>query len=510
MRSLKKILLLFSAVCCSFLLNSAAHAGWVKTNCPIGTVYTLLAHGTYLFAGADSTNGVLLSTDNGNHWNTANNGLTAGALYGSLYVQSLALLGNDIFVDTQDGIFFTSDSGAQWVGTNYFNKDIPVWSFAVLGNYFYAGTYYGILRSSDNGNNWTWIDSGLTNTVVTSLAVSGMNIFAGTEGGIFISTDSGASWSAMNNNLMNDTILLAFSGNTLYAATYGGVYTSTDNGAHFSAAGLSNEIIDQFAFTGANLFAAGYGSGVFLSTDNGMNWDTVNTGLRTYSVIPLAICDGYLFAGTNDGVWRRPLAEMIPEELYPSSFQFDTILIGGCRTDTLLFTNITNTPDTLQDMYIFGKYAKDYSVAEITLKILPPGKSENIILTFCPTVQDSENSTAGLVIGTGDTVDIPIYGVGKQSDAVLESAPETYNVIQSYPNPFGASTTITYSLPQESPVTLSVFNSLGEQVATLVNGEQSAGIHSVDFSGGELPNGVYYYRLTAGKISQSMNLVLVR
>ncbi len=507
---MKKILLLFSAVCCSFLFNSAAHADWVKTNCPMSEPFSLLADGTYLFVGTPYDNsGVLLTTDNGNHWNAVNSGLSDDALY----VYSLAIVGKEIFAGTDIGAFVTSDSGAQWVQTNNYLLNIPTYSFGVLGNYLYAGTYYGIFRSSDNGNNWLTIDSGLTNTIVVSLAVFGMNIFAGTTSGMFLSTDSGASWTAMNNILANDTInAFAVSGANLFAATYEGVYISTDNGAHFSAAGLSNEIIDRFAFTGTNLFASSIssgGGGVFLSTDNGVNWDTVNTGL-TADWVTLAISNGYLFAGTNDGVWKRPLAEMIPEELYPSSFQFDTILIGGCRTDTLIFTNITNTPDTLQDMYIFGKYAKDYSVAEITLKILPPGKSENIILTFCPTVQDSENSTAGLVIGTGDTVDIPIYGAGKQPNTVIEPIPATSNIIQSYPNPFGASTTITYSLPQESPVVLSIFNSLGEQVATIVNGEQSAGIHRVDFSGGELPNGVYYYRLSAGKISQSRNLVLVR
>jgi hypothetical protein len=81
---------------------------------------------------------------------------------------------------------------------------------------------------------------------------------------------------------------------------------------------------------------------------------------------------------------------------------------------------------------------------------------------------------------------------------------------QNYPNPFNPSTTIRYGLPVRSHVTLTVFNTLGQQVATLVNGEIEAGFHEAVFDASGLASGVYLYRLQAGDFVQIRRLVLVR
>jgi len=60
------------------------------------------------------------------------------------------------------------------------------------------------------------------------------------------------------------------------------------------------------------------------------------------------------------------------------------------------------------------------------------------------------------------------------------------------------------------PVTLSVYNTLGQQVTTLVNGEIDPGYHTVQFDGSNLASGVYYYRLTAGAFHETKRLLLVR
>jgi hypothetical protein len=88
--------------------------------------------------------------------------------------------------------------------------------------------------------------------------------------------------------------------------------------------------------------------------------------------------------------------------------------------------------------------------------------------------------------------------------------PSAAVLMQNYPNPFNPSTTIRYALPNRSHVTLTVYNTLGQHVAELVNGEIEAGNHEVRFNGSILPSGVYVYRLRAGDFVQTRKLLLVR
>ena len=69
---------------------------------------------------------------------------------------------------------------------------------------------------------------------------------------------------------------------------------------------------------------------------------------------------------------------------------------------------------------------------------------------------------------------------------------------QNYPNPFGISTMIRYELPKSSHVNLSVFDLNGRVVKVLVNGNRSAGVHTIRLDGGGLAKGVYYYRMRVG------------
>jgi hypothetical protein len=78
------------------------------------------------------------------------------------------------------------------------------------------------------------------------------------------------------------------------------------------------------------------------------------------------------------------------------------------------------------------------------------------------------------------------------------------------PNPFNPFTTIRYGLPQMSAVLLTVFNTLGQEVAVLVQGNEEEGYHEVRFDGSNLASGVYYYRIQSGDFVQTRKLLLLR
>lgn len=91
-----------------------------------------------------------------------------------------------------------------------------------------------------------------------------------------------------------------------------------------------------------------------------------------------------------------------------------------------------------------------------------------------------------------------------------EFAPTAYRLEQNYPNPFNPSTRIVYSLPAASDVSLNVYNTLGQKVATLVNGYKTAGSYEVDFVADRLSSGVYYYTLEAGQFKATKKMAVVK
>jgi hypothetical protein len=83
---------------------------------------------------------------------------------------------------------------------------------------------------------------------------------------------------------------------------------------------------------------------------------------------------------------------------------------------------------------------------------------------------------------------------------------------QNYPSPFNPITTIEFSIPDDSPTTLKVYNMLGQEVATLVDGQSlSSGlVHRVTFNGSQQSSGTYYYVLKSGKFSAVKKMILLK
>lgn len=97
-------------------------------------------------------------------------------------------------------------------------------------------------------------------------------------------------------------------------------------------------------------------------------------------------------------------------------------------------------------------------------------------------------------------------GVGNRDGGSVSS----FSLNQNYPNPFNPSTVISYQVPTNTRVNIVVFDLLGREVKSLVNGQQSAGFHTVTFDASALPSGVYLYRLEAGSYSATRKMLLLK
>jgi len=92
----------------------------------------------------------------------------------------------------------------------------------------------------------------------------------------------------------------------------------------------------------------------------------------------------------------------------------------------------------------------------------------------------------------------------------LAESPVGYALEQNYPNPFNPTTTIRYTLAQRSVMSLEVYNSAGQRVAVLDEGERPAGTHAVQFDGARLASGAYFYRLETRAFRETKKALLVR
>jgi aminopeptidase N len=189
----------------------------------------------------------------------------------------------------------------------------------------------------------------------------------------------------------------------------------------------------------------------------------------------------------------------------------------SCDT-TFMVRNIGGAEDSIDVSLDYGNVMPDSAIAvSPVLLALRPGDSAAVTFTIRPPLLLPQYYSASVLVqsrfGSGPTLlSKPMLWQIVPGTDVLQSDefPRVFALAQNYPNPFNPSTTIRYGLPQRAEVTLTVFNTLGQQVAQLVNGEVDAGYHEVKFDGNGLSNGVYLYRMQAGAYVETKKLVLVR
>lgn len=119
--------------------------------------------------------------------------------------------------------------------------------------------------------------------------------------------------------------------------------------------------------------------------------------------------------------------------------------------------------------------------------------------------------SGGITTGPALTNQTWVYTETIQGISIEEGdIPEKYSLLQNFPNPFNPSTTINFSIPEESFVSLQIFNSLGEEVKTLVAKDFYAGNYKYDWNATELTSGIYFYRIQAGSFVEIKKMLLLK
>ncbi len=503
-----------------------------------------------LYAGS-TQNGIFFSTDDGESWIARNSGL------GSLEIASIKISpGGDIYAATQDmGIYHSMDQGATWTAINGDLPDLNVRSIAIgtnsdlyigteaggifksadegmtwvaknrnitvpylksglaINNSFFLSTFgSGVFHSPDGQSGWTYRNHGLTNLTVSDITSNGLGtLFAGTYSGVFRSDDNGENWLPSNSGIENESVaqVKATSSGRIYARTatqtFGSLFYSDDDGDNWSQIPLGNNniFIESMAVTSegnlllsaSNFFVEGL---VFISTDGGVTWsDTALTSFSTGSFIAVdnndriyVVFDGDEFFYSDDAgiTWHTISASGLPggSEVIRLAFDSNNHIYAGAQSNGVYYsTDGGSTWSAKND----GLPAANGGYPAMQFLYVDPEDA-----VFAGTYYD------GLFIGNRSATSI----------SVSQKTPDRFFLQQNYPNPFNPSTTISFTIPAAQKVNLNIYNVLGEQVATVINGRLNAGTHTIHWNAGNLPSGIYYYTLKSGSFSQAKAMVLLK
>ena len=130
---------------------------------------------------------------------------------------------------------------------------------------------------------------------------------------------------------------------------------------------------------------------------------------------------------------------------------------------------------------------------------------------FLSPANDQNGEAFGLYAALVDGTVIALPAEGTTSvDVIGSTIPDKFELEQNYPNPFNPSTQISFSIAEAQFASLKVFNAIGQEVATLVNGEVKPGVYNVSFNAAGLPSGTYFYRLVTNSFVGTKKMMLVK
>lgn len=387
-----------------------------------------------------------------------------------------------------------SNGSGTWEQTCSFSAGEIVYSLAYgSNNTIYAGTWGGkIYKSTDNGTSWTRINNSMNVGFIWALNISNGTIFAATEQGVY--KYNGSTWT-LTGLTGKDTHALTSYGGTLYAGTWGfGVFKSTDNGTTWTEInnGLGYILSIQALTVTQNgeVFTGSFGSGVFKYNSATNTWTKQSC---SYSFVwALASSSTALYAGMyGDGAYRSLDGGATFTKLNLNAQFIYNITVAGSKVFVSSFAN---------GVYVSEDNGETWS----SLGMGGYGVSS---IMFNP-------NTSEVLAGTKEGKIFVMSSINGGSDGLTATEengiPTEFELSQNYPNPFNPSTTIRFALPQSGNFTLKVYNMLGQEIATLIDGSMNAGMHNVSFNANGLASGLYIYRLAGDNVNITKKMILMK
>jgi photosystem II stability/assembly factor-like uncharacterized protein len=450
-------------------------------------------------------------------------------------------------VGSQGVILKTTDGGLLWSGQDS-NTELPLHSIHFVDNNTgsVAGAGGIILLTTDGGENWVQQESGTSNTLRGIFFTDTQNgIAVGDFGTILGTTDGGVTWSPRQSGGLDHLYSVSFadSANGKIVGARGIILTTGDAGSTWSPqgsgtttrlrdvhlthgnagatvgdAGMIVRMSPEFSGWSASrpmgcnrIIVAGDNLGLYTTVNFGTDWldvssapiDPINfvaTG-NSYNRIyfhddTLGFTVGSLgmISKTTDGgrTWYSAgFADGLGEinDLYFISP--DSGVIGGAHGYARFTTNGGETwfEDSAVTGYLDGRNVK---------RIVPLSSRHAFVVIENLEIFIADNA-AYL-----DSVFV-VTSVNKDKLTV-----DGYVLHQNYPNPFNPATSIEFRIPAPGRVTLKVYDTVGREVATLIDDEKNAGVYTVGFDASYLSSGAYFYTLTAGEFAETKRLLFIK
>lgn len=412
------------------------------------------------------------------------------------------------------------------------------------GNFSSAGDEYIQGLAEYDGTSWSDVGGGSTTPffLINDLLVSDNKLYAGgyftNMGGInanHIAVWDGIAWSSLGTGLGNTVETIHSIGNNIYASgnfvNAGGVpaiFIARWDGVSWHPLANGGVLCNAMANIGNDLYAGGSftlinGGTVSvngLARWDGSNWFDVGGGVSVSSgssaVYALAVRNNELIVGgnftmagstpaNNIAIWNgsqwTTLGDGLNGEVRTILVNGNDIYVGGHFTTAggnAIFSIARWDGNSWHSLGKGIHQANNFvSVATVySLKATPDG------LYLSGQFTHAGNKYSNMVaLYTDFTTDV---------DKANDQIPYEYYLEQNYPNPFNPSTTIEFSIPEQSFVDLEIFNNLGEKVTTLVSEELNAGNYKYEWNAKKLSSGIYYYKLTVNDFSQTKKLILLK